>query len=193
MKPVRASFPVSSISRCRPTSSRISSHSAPVRWSFHRIAGRSGSSELSSRTAPCICPARPTAATSAPGTLDVARTDRMAARAAVPPHGRMLLAPQRARHVEAIRRRADAGDAARLVDEHCLRRGRRDVDPEDVCHEPQRSRSTAQIRWLTRLSIRSCPPDRGWGSMPPSATRASRSASEAPPMISAPMPSAHPS
>ena len=43
----------------------------------------------------------------------------------------------------------------------------------------QRSRSADQTRWLTRFSRRSWPPDRGRGSIPPAATRASSSASEA--------------
>ena len=41
VKPVSARLPVSAISRSRPTRSSISAHSAPVRWSFQRIAGRS--------------------------------------------------------------------------------------------------------------------------------------------------------
>ena len=41
VKPVSARLPVSSISRSRPTRSSISAHSAAVRWSFQRIAGRS--------------------------------------------------------------------------------------------------------------------------------------------------------
>ena len=41
VKPVSARFPVSAISRSRPTRASISAHSAAVRWSFQRIAGRS--------------------------------------------------------------------------------------------------------------------------------------------------------
>ena len=41
VKPVSARFPVSSISRSSPIRRSISAHSAPVRWSFQRIAGRS--------------------------------------------------------------------------------------------------------------------------------------------------------
>ena len=41
MKPGSARLPVSSIRRSRPTRSSISAHSAAVRWSFQRIAGRS--------------------------------------------------------------------------------------------------------------------------------------------------------
>ena len=40
MNPVSARLPVSAISRSRPIRSSISAHSAPVRWSFQRIAGR---------------------------------------------------------------------------------------------------------------------------------------------------------
>src|SRR5215203_2792710 len=42
VKPVSARLPVSAISRSRPIRSSISAHSAAVRWSFQRIAGRSG-------------------------------------------------------------------------------------------------------------------------------------------------------
>ena len=49
------------------------------------------------------------------------------------------------------------------------------------------ARSTAQIRWLTRFSRRSWPPDERTGSMRPSATCASRSARlTEPPRIAAP-------
>ena len=40
MNPVSASLPVIAMSRSAPTAARIASHSAAVRWSFHRIAGR---------------------------------------------------------------------------------------------------------------------------------------------------------
>ena len=40
VKPVSARLPVSRIRRSRPTRSSISAHSAAVRWSFQRIAGR---------------------------------------------------------------------------------------------------------------------------------------------------------
>ncbi len=40
MNPARASLPVIAISRSGPTAARIASHSAAVRWSFQRIAGR---------------------------------------------------------------------------------------------------------------------------------------------------------
>ena len=59
VNPVRASLPVISIRRCRPTVARIASHSAAVRWSFHRIAGRMTSPAASSSTAPCIWPVSP--------------------------------------------------------------------------------------------------------------------------------------
>ncbi len=59
MKPVSARLPVSAISRSRPTSRSISAHSAPVRWSFQRIAGRMTRSSAASATRPCIWPDRP--------------------------------------------------------------------------------------------------------------------------------------
>src|SRR3989440_8937852 len=40
--------------------SSISAHSAAVRWSFHRIAGRSTRCSASRTTSPCICPDSPT-------------------------------------------------------------------------------------------------------------------------------------
>ena len=63
MKPVSARLPVSWTSRSKPTVSSISAHSAPVRWSFQRIAGRIGRSLASSVTRPCIWPERPMPAT----------------------------------------------------------------------------------------------------------------------------------
>src|SRR5918993_625054 len=66
------------ISRSRPTASRISSQAWPVRWSFHRIAGRSTRSSASSSTRPCIWPVSPTAATSSPRTPVASSTARTA-------------------------------------------------------------------------------------------------------------------
>src|SRR4029077_13685028 len=40
--------------------SSISAHSGAVRWSFHRIAGRSTRWSASRTTSPCICPDSPT-------------------------------------------------------------------------------------------------------------------------------------
>ncbi len=59
MNPGSARLPVSSISRSSPSVSSISAHSSPVRWSFHRIAGRSTFPRASSATSPCIWPERP--------------------------------------------------------------------------------------------------------------------------------------
>ena len=50
VNPVSASLPVIAISRSGPTAARIASHSAAVRWSFHRIAGRRTRPAASSRT-----------------------------------------------------------------------------------------------------------------------------------------------
>src|SRR6185369_13543458 len=71
------------MSRSWPTAARIASHSAAVRWSFQRIAGRSTRSAASSRTAPCIWPASPIASTASPRMPADDRTDRMAATAPV--------------------------------------------------------------------------------------------------------------
>ena len=54
VKPVSARLPVSAIRRSRPTRSSISAHSAAVRPSFQRIAGRITSLAASSATKPCI-------------------------------------------------------------------------------------------------------------------------------------------
>ena len=59
MKPGSARLPVSASSRSSPSAASISAHSAPVRWSFQRIAGRSTRSPSSSTTSPCICPESP--------------------------------------------------------------------------------------------------------------------------------------
>ena len=84
MKPVSATLPTSRMSSARPKRVSISAHSAAVRWSFQRIAGRSTSCFASSSTRPCIWPVRPTAATSAPLAPASASAFRMLA--AVPFH-----------------------------------------------------------------------------------------------------------
>ena len=53
-----------------------------MRWSFHRMAGRSTSPAPSSRTSPCICPVRPTAATRPPSMPACAKTLRTLVEAA---------------------------------------------------------------------------------------------------------------
>jgi len=82
VNPGRASLPVIAIRRSRPTISRIASHSAAVRWSFHRIAGRRISSRSSSVTRPCIWPVRPTACTVEASASAVWSADRTAIRVA---------------------------------------------------------------------------------------------------------------
>ena len=64
------------------------------------------------------------------------RSDRVDA--ARPPQPGVLLAPQRPWDVEAVFRDPDPADGPRLVDEDGLRRGGRDVDPEDEAHPGQR-------------------------------------------------------
>ena len=59
MKPVSASLPVIWINFSRPSLLRMVSHWEPVRWSFHRMAGRRTAPFLSKSTKPCICPVRP--------------------------------------------------------------------------------------------------------------------------------------
>ncbi len=77
VKPVKASLPVSSIKRVFPKRRRISSHCGPVRWSFQRMAGRKTSPASSNRVRPCICPVKPTAATSSPESPISAKTWRI--------------------------------------------------------------------------------------------------------------------
>src|SRR6478752_2671319 len=61
VNPVSARLPVNSINRSRPIRCSISAHSAAVRWSFQRIAGRITRASPSSATRPCIWPESPTA------------------------------------------------------------------------------------------------------------------------------------
>ena len=78
VNPGRASLPVIAIRRSRPTISRIASHSAAVRWSFHRIAGRRTSSRLVERDEAVHLAGQPDglrrAAASAPAASSAART-----------------------------------------------------------------------------------------------------------------------
>ena len=91
VKPGSARLPVSDSSRSSPIVSSISAHSAAVRWSFHRIAGRSTRSSASSATSPCICPDNPIPANgpAAPRSSARHRLGRL------PPVGRVLLGPAR--------------------------------------------------------------------------------------------------
>ena len=87
----------------------------------------------------------------------------------VPPQRRVLLAPQRPRRRERVFGARDSDNRAGRVDQDSLRRGRRDVDAEDEPNGQRpapdsiRSRSTAQICWLTRFSRSSWRPDTGSG------------------------------
>src|SRR4051794_4875339 len=88
VKPVSARFPVSSIRRSRPTRRSISAHCAAVRWSFQRIAGRSGTSFSSSATRPCIWPDQPSASASTRASArSVARTQSSGSCSAQPGWG----------------------------------------------------------------------------------------------------------
>src|SRR5262245_33818198 len=64
------------MSRSRPIRSSISAHSAPVRWSFQRIAGRTTLSWSSRATRPCIWPERPIPAMSPPSSARAASLAR---------------------------------------------------------------------------------------------------------------------
>ena len=90
VKPVSARFPVSSISRSRPIRSSISAHSAAVRWSFQRIAGRSTRSERVEQDEPVHLPGQPDRG----GVVRAHRRERPLARP--PPVLRVLLGPARA-------------------------------------------------------------------------------------------------
>ena len=76
MKPVRARLPVSAMRRSSPMRSSISAHSAAVRWSFQRIAGRRTSPRSSRQTRPCIWPDRPTRPSEAPSRVSAASLAR---------------------------------------------------------------------------------------------------------------------
>ena len=175
MKPVSASLPVIAMSRSRPTASRIASHSAAVRWSFHRIAGRSdrvGGVEQDERRASGRSARSPS--TSPPATPVAASTARIAATAPSHHSARVLLAPQRLRRVEAVLgRRRSPTTAPALVDEDGLGRGRRDVDPEDEAHGQRRRRAVAVGRpdaLVDEVLERSWLPETGRGSISPAAT-----------------------
>ena len=139
VNPVRASLPVISIRRSGPTAAadrrRIR---RPVRWSFQRIAGRRTSSARIEQDEAVHLAGQPDRHDL--GRRDAGRRQDRADRvdAAVPPQPRVLLAPQRPRDVEPVLRHPDPADGPRLVDEDGLRRGRRDVDPEDEAHPGQR-------------------------------------------------------
>ena len=101
MNPGSASLPVVAISRSLPIVSRIRSHSASVRWSFHRIAGTQDPvvtvegdepMHLTGEPHRLDCPRR--------GSPTSASTLRIARDRAVPPELRILFAPQRPRRLE---------------------------------------------------------------------------------------------
>ena len=153
VNPASASLPVTAIRRSRPIVSRISSHSASVRWSFHRIAGRRTSSCRSSATRPCICPASPTASTSSPATPDAASAAADRGDRSVPPELRILFAPQRLRRLERVLGGRCGVDGAFGVEQHGLGRGGRDVEPQDVAHRSSSAGRTIQrSRWAATPS-----------------------------------------
>ena len=137
MKPVSARLPVSAISRSSPTRSSISAHSAPVRWSFQRIAGRRTRSSASSTTSPCICPERPTGPSGQP------REHRL--RGAPPVLG-ILLGPARVRRRERIRLLGDGEHRAVLVDRDPLDAGRADVEADQRGHAPRAAYTSSYAR-----------------------------------------------
>ncbi len=109
VKPGRARLPVSSISRRRPTVFSISRHSAAVRWSFQRIAGRRTRSAESSATRPCIWPREPD---------PVGRSG--AARAAPAPTRWLATSPRGpARPSPAVASTADSSASARASTDPC--------------------------------------------------------------------------
>ena len=97
MKPVSARLPVRAISSASPIRSSISAHSAAVRWSFQRIAGRSTASAESSATSPCICPESPMPAR-LPGRAQLLQH----ALRGLPPELGVLLGPARPRGGERV-------------------------------------------------------------------------------------------
>ncbi len=106
----------------------------------------------------------------------------------IPPQGGVLLAPEWPRPRDTVLGDADRSDRPRRVDQDSLGRRRRNVEPQDEGHGPQRpapdatrSPSTAQIDWLTRFSRSSWLPDTGCGSTSPEATLRSSDSSDSPP------------
>ena len=78
VNPGIARLPV--MSRERGSSRSSSRHSSSERPSFHKMAGRSGLSALSSKVAPCICPLKPMALTAPRSFPGKAHTASMVAR-----------------------------------------------------------------------------------------------------------------
>ena len=124
MKPVSARLPVSETSRSNPTAASISAHSAAVRWSFQRIAGRSTRSAASSATSPCIWPEKPIAVW-----LAADRRERALRRR--PPVLWILLGPARLRRRQRVLLLRLGDDDALLVDRNRLDAGRPDVEPDE--------------------------------------------------------------
>ena len=162
VNPVSASLPVISISRSGPTAARMASHSAAVRWSFHRIAGRRTSPAASSRTSPCIWPVSPTADDLGPG--DARRREGRAGSRpmrAVPPQ---RAGPARSTAVAARRSRTRTSRSPTTAPVSSTRTALVAVVETSMPRtrpivRPRSARSTAQIRWLTRFSRRSWRPD----------------------------------
>ena len=133
MKPVSARLPVRAISRSSPMRSSISAHSAPVRWSFQRIAGRSTRSAASRATRPCICPESPIPAISS-------RPERRErGLGGTPPVLRVLLRPAGTRRRERIAPLGHCDHVAVRRDGDRLHARRADVEPDEhfarlTCH-----------------------------------------------------------
>ena len=138
MKPVSARLPVSSISRSSPTRSSISAHSAAVRWSFQRIAGRSTWSRSSSVTRPCIWPEKP---------IDAGSTSRSASAASVARHqsSGSCSAQPGLRDRERVLALGATDDLALGRQRERLDAARADVDPDERGHSSGSSVSSTRF------------------------------------------------
>jgi len=129
VKPGSARLPVSAMSSSRPTSCSISAHSAAVRPSFQRIAGRRTRSPASSATSPCICPVSPMPAIG-PARRSCART----AWAPVHQSSGSLLGPAGPRRRQRVRDLGARDDLAVLRHEQPLDGARADVEAREQRH-----------------------------------------------------------
>ncbi len=151
VNPVSARFPVRAISRSSPTRSSISAHSAAVRWSFQRIAGRITSPAASRHTSPCICPEKPD-----PGDLEALRDLRESAhRAAHQSSGSCSDQPglRRRERIPVLRAR---DHLARRADGERLHARRADVESDrdrhaaahpELASRPQQATPCRTSRW----------------------------------------------
>ena len=138
MKPGSARLPVLAIRLSRPSRSSISAHSAPVRWSFQRIAGRSTCSLLVEHDEPVHL-----AGEADRGRLDGERRERGLGGA--PPVLGILLGPAGPRRREPVAALGPRDDLPGGRDRERLDGARADVEADEdaVARHEQKSAATA--------------------------------------------------